>query len=196
MSLSPSSGQIKAGDEIKLQIDSAGESLESATAVIKFDSSKVEFETESGGFFPITSADTSVDGERTITGNVNFGDQVGKTGSGTISVLTITPLIDSGSFSLEFECMGADSEVSDDSNIYSIGGANLLASDEQCATLTDGNYTVGDGTQEEEEDTTKEDTTDVQQPAVPDALPQAGATNWLRWLTSGLALVGIGLLLL
>ncbi len=34
------------------------------------------------------------------------------------------------------------------------------------------------------------------QPVMPDELPQTGPEDWLRWIVSGLALVGIGLLLL
>jgi LPXTG-motif cell wall-anchored protein len=31
---------------------------------------------------------------------------------------------------------------------------------------------------------------------MPDELPQTGPEDWLKWIVSGLALVGIGLLLL
>ncbi len=40
-----------------------------------------------------------------------------------------------------------------------------------------------------------ESTTSADQPVLPDELPQTGPEDWLKWIVSGIALIGIGLLL-
>lgn len=46
------------------------------------------------------------------------------------------------------------------------------------------------------EATSSTSSTKGDQPTMPDELPQTGPEDWLKWIVSGLALVGIGLLLL
>ncbi|MBD3250671.1 MAG: hypothetical protein GF381_03845 [Candidatus Pacebacteria bacterium] len=204
-SLSPASATLdSSGGVVKVNLDSGGESLESATAVITYDSTKVEVTASSGTFFPIVSTDDSGTNEIVITGNVNFGDQVGKSGTGTLAELTVTPQITSGTITLDFRCSASES---DDSNIMTIGGTNLLASDAQCDNNTAGSYTIGSGVSETAKTTTTTQptsttaptsavTNSANQPAQPSALPQSGAFDIIKWLTSGLALIGVGLLLL
>jgi hypothetical protein len=218
-SFSPASGSVDpdSGGQIKVQVDSGGENLESATAVITYDSSEIDITNiEQGSYFTVVNTDISTSGEVVVTGNVTFGDQIGVSGQGTLATLTVDPKVNSGSFGLSYRCSAS---ASDDSNIIEIENkTNLLASDDQCESNGSGSYTIeassNDPTQaatsapsNDDDDDSKDDTTDTSsnntstttdtsQPAMPESLPQSGPEDWLKWLTSGLALIGVGLLLL
>ncbi len=188
---SPSSGLVSDSFQVDVVVDTEGEAVESAVAVVEFDASKITItDFAAGGFFSDVSVDESVSGEIAITGTLTADlEEEGVTGSGVLATLTVQPLIDSGSFDLTFRCSG---EEFDDSNIITIEGINLLATDEQCANNVEGTYDM-------EAATTTDDTTEAtkgDQPVEPEELPQAGFRNWLKWITSGLALIGVGLLLL
>lgn len=194
-SLSPSSATIDSnGKTVNIQIDAGSESLDSATAVITYDSSKATVTSSAGSFFPIVNNDDSSTSELVITGNVNFGDQIGKTGSGTFAILTITPKISSGTINIAFRCSASDA---DDSNILTVGGTNLLASNEQCNVLDSGVYTINAGSSESNENTSAPPSNNTSQPAQPEVLPQAGTANFMKWLiVSGFTLIGIGFLII
>ncbi len=223
LKLSPSSGEISQSSEIDVIIDTEGEAVESSAAVISFDPTKVEItDLFDGGFFDDLTADTSQEGEIAITGTLNIGDIEGKSGGGTLATLVLSPKITSGNIALYFRCSGTEM---DDSNILSVEGTDLLATDEQCARNVEGSYTVSSSsttdttntsntsndttdTSTDTTDTTTEtntstasqttstdDTTKGGQPVMPEELPQSGPQDWLRWIVSGLAFIGIGLLL-
>lgn len=210
---SPNSGELSDSTEIQIVIDTEGESVESAAAVVSFDPTQVEIvELYEGSFFDDISVDNSQSGEVAITGTLNIGDVEGKTGTGTFATMTISPKITSGNIALYFRCSSAEM---DDSNILDIEGTDLLATDEQCARNVQGSYTVsttsGTGTTDtgttdnagttaadtgsEDQDYTDDSTKGDQQPVMPDELPESGPRDWLKWIVSGLAFIGIGLLL-
>ncbi len=190
-SYSPSSGSIADGDEVLVQIDTEETDVESATAVVTFDTNKVEItNVAAGAFFDNISVDDNQSGKLVLTATLNQGNQTAVNGSGTIATLTLSPVISDGSFELEFAC---SSEEIDDSNIKSTANNNLLSSDQQCGENIEGSYTVGSGSSDDDSDDSSP--TATTQPALPDELPQSGPEDWLKWITSGLALIGIGLLL-
>lgn len=201
MSFSPSGGTIESGDTIDILIDAEGEELQSATAVFSYDSSKVDISIEGGSYFDLVSTDTTTTDEIAVTGTLTMGKLTGVTGSGTLATLTITPKITNGSFDLTFSC----SDARGDSNIQNMDGEYLLATNEQCSQLQNGSYTIGSGETDDGDDSSDDSndsdptatpTSSGSQPAVPETLPQSGPENWLKWLASGLALLGIGILLL
>lgn len=143
LSVSPSSGQLETdGGSINVVVDSGEDNLKSSTAVIEYDPSKVSIEVVDGSFFPIVTSDTSASNEVVITGTLTIGDSIGVTGSGTLATLNITPLVDSGSFTLTFRC---DPNQSDDSNIINMNDENLLATSQACGNNINGSYTIGSG---------------------------------------------------
>ncbi len=206
-SFSPSSGSVSDPQTIELEINTEGESVESAAAVVTFDSTQVLItEVNSGGFFDSLSVDDSQDGRITVTGTLNMANRSSVTGSGVLATLTLQPQITSGSFELAYECSSA---VADDSNILDTSGTNLLATDQQCEQNIEGSYTVGSSDGDEDTDTGDDDTTTTSddsnddgvqptptsQPTEPDSLPQTGPEDWWKWVSSGLTLIGLGLLL-
>lgn len=198
-SYTPSSGTITGSTQIQITLDPEGVAVDSAVAVVTFDASKVEIESvAAGSFFDSIVTDTSRSGEVAVTGTFNIGNVGGKSTSGTMATLTIKPKISSGTITLSYRCSSADI---DDSNIMNTSGTNLLATDAQCGSNIGGSYTVGSsssGDSPTSAPTTAptSSTTKGDQPVLPEELPQSGPKNWLKWITSGLALIGIGLLLL
>lgn len=210
LKLSPSSGNATQSTQIQVIVDTESVAAESAVAVITFDATKVEItKVTAGSFFDSVATDTSKAGEVAITGTMNIGNIEGKTGSGTLATLTLKPKITSGTFTLGFRCSAASI---DDSNIMSTDNSNLLATDEQCARNVAGTYTVA-SSQDSTPDPTatptpSSNTSNTQtptntpapskggQPSLPSELPQSGPEHWLQYLVSGLAILGIGLLLL
>ena len=199
--LSPSSGEVSSGSKIEVYIDTEDTAVDSTVAVITFDPNRVEISSITpGSFFDSVSTDTSRSGEVAITGTLSIGNIEGKTGSGILSTLTITPKVTSGNIVLGFRCSAADI---DDSNIMSTEGSNLLATDEQCGRNVGGNYSVGSSsgggsgsTTQPQGEATTQDTTKGEQPVLPAQLPESGFKDLFAWFVSGLALLGIGLLLL
>ncbi len=200
-SYTPSSGTLTGSTQIQITLDPEGVAVDSAVAVVTFDPNKVEIESvAAGSFFDSVVTDTSQSGEAAITGTFNIGNVGGKSTSGTMATLTIKPKISSGTITLSYRCSSADI---DDSNIMNTSGTNLLATDAQCTANVGGSYTVGSSSDGGTTDPTTAPTTAPtsattkgDQPVLPEELPQSGPKNWLKWITSGLALIGIGLLLL
>lgn len=201
---SPSSGTMVGQTQIEIQVDTEGETVDSAVAVFTYNSSSVDIVSITDeDFFDNVSTDTSVAGEVAITGTMGLSNTAGVTGSGKLATIVISPKISTGTITLSFRCNSTDI---DDSNIMSTTDTNLLATNEQCSRNIAGSYnvnldTAGTTTAPTNVPTntpaaTQAATTKGGQPALPDELPQSGPLNWLRWLTSGLALIGIGLLLL
>jgi len=197
LKLSPSSGGISGSTQIQVIVDAESSSVDSAVAVITFNTNHVEITNITDGtFFDSVATDTTTSGEVAITGTLNIGSIEGKTGSGTLATLTVKPKITSGTITLGFRCSAADI---DDSNIMNNSGTNLLATDEQCARNVGGSYTVSASNRESTTSPTATPTpaeTKGDQPALPEELPESGFRDILKWITSGLALIGIGLLLL
>ncbi|HQM15743.1 MAG TPA: cohesin domain-containing protein [Candidatus Woesebacteria bacterium] len=211
LKLNPSSGNVTKDSQIQVIVDTENATAESAVAVITFDSTKVEItKVTAGNFFDSVATDTSKAGEVAITGTMNIGNIEGKTGSGTLATLTINPKITSGTFTLGFRCSAASI---DDSNIMSTDNSNLLATDEQCARNVAGTYTVAATSNDDPAPTatptpSSSNNNNTQnptntpapskggQPSLPSELPQSGPEHWLQYLMSGLAVLGIGLLLL
>lgn len=202
-SYTPSSGTLTGSTQIQITLDPEGVAVDSAVAVVTFDPNKVEIESvAAGSFFDSVVTDTSQSGEAAITGTFNIGNVGGKSTSGTMATLTIKPKISTGTITLSYRCSSADI---DDSNIMNTSGTNLLATDVQCGANVGGSYTVGSSSGGTTSPTTAPTSapttaptsaTKGDQPVLPEELPQSGPRNWLKWITSGLALIGIGLLLL
>jgi len=208
-SYSPSSGTISGSTQIRVILDPQSATIDSATAVVTFDSNRVEIESiAAGSFFDNISTDTSQSGEVAIIGYMNAGN-IGKSISDTMATITLKPKVTSGTIALGYSCSAADP---DDSNIMNSDNVNLLATDEQCSGNVTGSYTVGsstnptpttsssstsnDSSTTTTDSTTTDTTTKGDQPVLPEQLPQSGPENWLKWIVSGLAFIGIGLLLL
>jgi len=206
--LTPSSGSISGATNIAVTIDSESKIIDSAAAVIVFDVSKVKINQVTkgaGNAFVTLSTDTTTAGEVILTGTSSIGDLTGLTGIINLATIVVEPKVTSGTFTLSYRC---SSTQSTDSNIIELNGSNLISTDAQCALNVPGSYTIAaasnpaattapdaaDNTNTT--NTTNTNTTNNTQPAEPDALPEAGVGDWLKWLTSGLALLGIGLLLL
>jgi hypothetical protein len=192
---SPSTGTLAGTTQLEIRIDTENAAVESAVAVVTYNSNHVNIVgITAGDFFDDVSSDATVTGEIAITGTLSQEKTSGVTGSGKLATITISPKITSGTISLAFRCSSTEA---DDSNILAINsGENLLETNEQCARNIAGSYTVGATTTTPTPTTTPAATTKGDQPVAPETLPQAGPMNWLKWLTSGLALIGIGLLLL
>lgn len=198
LKLNPSSGEVSEGSTVEVIVDTEGEAVDSAVAVVTFNTNRVEISNIAGGdFFDSVSIDTSQSGEVAITGTLSIGNIEGKTGSGVLATLSLSPKVSSGSVALGFRCSAADI---DDSNIMSTGGSNLLTTDEQCSKNVEGSYTVGGSTGGETAPTAtpiqEESTTKGEQPVLPEELPESGFQDLFKWFVSGLALLGVGLLLL
>lgn len=191
---SPSTGTIAGTTEIEVRIDTEGAEVDSAVAIVTYNTDHVNIVgITADDFFDNISTDTTVAGELAITGTLGLDKTSGVTGSGKMATITISPKISSGNITLAFRCSSADHQ---DSNILPTGeGDNLLATDEQCARNIAGTYTVS-STITPIPTATQSTTTKGGQPVLPEELPQSGPLSWLKWLTSGLALIGIGLLLL
>jgi len=186
----PSSVTLTGPTQIRVIVDTQGESVKSAVAVVTFDTSYIQItDVAPGDFFTTVTSETSTGGEVVITGTLELTQTEGVTGSGTLATLTVNPLLNTQNLVLGFLC---SSEGMDDSNIMSTEDENLLATDEQCEQNIEGSYVI----EIEEEEATVSATTKGDQPVMPEELPQAGFRSWLKWITSGLALIGIGLLLL
>lgn len=141
--LSPQSGDINSsGKAINVVVQSGGEQLKSATAVITYDASLVEVSVADGNFFPVVSKDTNQSGRLVITGTLPIGNSVGVTGSGNLAVLTVKAKASSGQPKLNFEC---NATSTDDSNIINMENENLLATAGQCGMNKNGSYTLSGG---------------------------------------------------
>jgi hypothetical protein len=195
LKLSPSSGEISDSTQIQVIVDAEGATVDSAVAVVTFNTNHVEITNIADGtYFDSVTTDTTTSGEVAITGTLNISNVEGKTGSGTLATLTVKPKITTGTITLGFRCSAADI---DDSNIMNTDGTNLLATDEQCADNVGGSYTVSASSGESTTTPTPTPAeTKGEQPALPEELPESGFKDLLKWITSGLALIGIGLLLL
>lgn len=186
----PGSGILTGPTQIRVIVDTQGESVKSAVAVVTFDTYYIQItDVASGDFFTTVTSETNTDGEVVISGSLDATQTEGVAGSGTLATLTVNPLLNTSNFVLGFLCSSGGVT---DSNIISIEDENLLATDEQCEQNVEGSYSI----EMEEEEATVSATTKGDQPVMPEELPQAGFRSWLKWITSGLALIGIGLLLL
>ncbi|MDA1079581.1 MAG: hypothetical protein O2840_02735 [bacterium] len=138
--LSPTSGTIQtSGTSVTVTVNADGNQLKSASAVITFDAAKVTVTSANGTYFPTVNTDTTKTGEIVISGTLTIGDTVGVTGTGTLATLTIKPVSGAtGSAAVAFRCSDTSS---DDSNIITMVGANLLATTTQCSANVGGSYT-------------------------------------------------------
>jgi hypothetical protein len=186
--LSPSTGTISGTKQVQLNIDAEEVSLDSAQAIVTFDSTKVEVTNITNGtFFDNVTTDTTVAGEITINGTLDVGDTDGVTSTGIIATLTISPKVSTGTIALNIDC---DATASDTSQILNTLGSDVIV----CSKVVDASYSfASDGSTIT---STPSATTDPNQPSLPEELPQSGPRDWLKWITSGMALIGIGLLLL
>lgn len=138
--LSPTSGTVEtAGTSVAVTINADGNQLKSASAVITYDAAKVTVTSVNGTYFPTVTTDTTKTGEIVISGTLTIGDTVGVTGTGTLATLTVKPVTGAtGSVAMAFRCSDTSS---DDSNIITMVGANLLATTTQCNANVAGSYT-------------------------------------------------------
>jgi hypothetical protein len=221
-SFSPSTGTLSAsGTQIKVDINSGGATLKSASVVFTYDPEKVTVTAASGSYFPVVSQDTTTAGELVISGTLTIGDSVGVTGNGTIATLTVTPKVSSGTVNLNFRCSAAQT---DDSNIINMADENLLSTDGQCGANVNGTYTIGGASAPAAcnstcltnsdcsadlvcsnnfcRNATCPDATNCScastgaQPTMPESLPVAGPEAWATWIFTGLAALGMGVILL
>jgi len=194
--LSPSSGTISGTKQVQLNIDAETASLDSVQAIIKFDSTRVEVTNiASGSYFDNVTTDTTVAGEIAISGTLTAGHVGGVTGTGIVATLTISPKVSSGTIALNIDCDATDPNTS---QILNTLGTDVIV----CTKVTGASYTFSSTTPEPtatsaptNDDSTPSPTTDPNQPSLPEELPQSGPEDWLKWITAGMALIGIGLLL-
>jgi hypothetical protein len=139
--LSPLTGQLQtAGTSVVVSVNSDGNNLKSATAVLTYDQTKVTVTSAEGSFFPEITTDSSTPGELVISGTLTIGNTTGVTGTGTLATLTLTPIASAtGTVSLSFRCSDSSS---DDSNLITLDDTNLLTSAAQCANNSTGSYTI------------------------------------------------------
>jgi hypothetical protein len=221
-SFTPSSGTLSsAGTQINVEINSGGQTLKSAGAVFTYDPNLVTVTAVSGAYFPVVTQDTTKAGELVISGNLTIGDSVGVSGNGTLATLTVTPKVSSGTVNLTFRC---DPSQTDDSNIINMADENLLATTTQCAANVNGAYTIGAGSSGPACNSACLTNSDCPsnltcsnnfcrdaacpeqancscaatgtQPTLPDALPQSGPEDWMKFIFTGLAALGVGVILL
>jgi len=193
--LSPSSGTISGTKQVQLNIDAETASLDSAQAIIKFDSTRVEVTNiASGTYFDNVTTDTTVAGEIAISGTLTAGHIGGVTGTGVVATLTISPKVSSGTIALNIDCDATDPNTS---QILNTLGSDVIT----CTKIVDASYTFSSddpdptNTPQPGATSTPSPTTDPNQPSLPEELPQSGPEDWLKWITAGMALIGIGLLL-
>lgn len=139
--LSPLTGQIQtAGTSIVVSVNSDGEDLKSATAVLTYDQTKVTVTSVDGSFFPTVTTDSTTPGEIVLSGTLPIGNSTGVTGTGTLATLTVKPVASAtGTVAMTFRCSETSS---DDSNLINLEGTNLLSSTSQCANNSTGSYTI------------------------------------------------------
>jgi hypothetical protein len=139
--LTPLTGEIQtSGTSVVVRVNTDGAVLKSATAVLSYDHTKVSVTSVQGTFFPTVTIDTTTQGEVVISGTLPIGDTTGVTGTGTLATLTVQPLAGAtGTVSMSFRCSESSS---DDSNLISLEGTNLLSTTVQCANNSTGSYTL------------------------------------------------------
>ncbi|NCN06780.1 MAG: LPXTG cell wall anchor domain-containing protein [Candidatus Pacebacteria bacterium] len=144
LGVTPTSGEIKTtGTNVAVTVDAETNSLKSVSAVITYDATKLTITVANGSFFPNVTTDTTTAGEIVISGTLPIGDTTGVTGSGTLATLTVKPISGAtGSPTLAFRCLESSS---DDSNLITTTGTNLLTSTAQCAANVGGTYSFSSG---------------------------------------------------
>jgi len=223
--MSPSSGTVDPNGtltvDLKLNSSNANSyNLDSAVAIVTYDSSLVSISAANGTFFPNLSVDSSTTNEIALTGTLNFGDMLGVGGDQTFATLTLTPQATSGTITLAYRCSAADRN---DSNIMALitgttDTVNLLNTDTTCAANAGGTYTIGSSgdlgspsatsTPTATPTTTSTNNTNsptstptpttsttntYNQPVTPTTLPQSGPEQWLMAIPFGLVLLLVGL---
>jgi len=172
-SFSPAATTIETGETlaVAVEINTGGKNINSADAVVAFDSSLLEITSvEEGLFFPTTTSDTSVLGEVKIYGVAD--SNAPKTGAGTLATINFKAK-KVGTARLTFSCQSGSTA---DSNINE-GQIDVIV----CSANGTGSYTITAATVPvggEEATPTSEATSTV--------LPETGVFE----LTAGL--LGIG----
>ena len=172
-SFSPAATTIETGETlaVAVEINTGGKNINSADAVVAFDSSLLEVTSvEEGLFFPTTTSDTSVLGEVKIYGVAD--SNAPKTGTGTLATINFKAK-KAGTARLTFSCQSGSTA---DSNINE-GQIDVIV----CSANGTGSYTITAATVPvggEEATSTGE--------ATSTALPETGVFE----LTAGLLGVG------
>lgn len=110
LEFSPASGSLSdSGTEIDIVIDTGGEEVKSAKAVINFDSSKLEVSSVADGDFFENLTNNIYNNQVIINANLEGVALESKTGRGTLAILTVKPLASSGEATLVFDCVQGDS---------------------------------------------------------------------------------------
>jgi hypothetical protein len=142
LELDPSTGAIStSGTDIEVNIDTDGEAVKSAKAVINYPTDMLEVSSVTAGtFFDDVSHNIYNDeGEVVINANLSIDSMLdSKTGTGTLATITFTAKVSSGTAVVTFDC---SSDVSTDSNINDPSDPPLDII--TCSANIDGNYSWG-----------------------------------------------------
>ena len=133
-SFSPAATTIEIGETlaVAVEINTGGKNINSADAVVAFDSSLLEVTSvEEGLFFPTTTSDTSVLGEVKIYGVAD--SNAPKTGTGTLATINFKAK-KAGTARLTFSCQSGSTA---DSNINE-GQIDVIV----CSANGTGSYTI------------------------------------------------------
>lgn len=140
LSLSPSSGIISSsGTAIDVQIDTDGEAVKSAKAVINFDANLLEVTAiQASDFFDDVSYNIyNANGQIVINANIGLDSMLEtRTGTGIIATMTVNAKAVSGSAQMVFDCTDGSST---DSNINDPTPLDIIV----CSENINGNYTLG-----------------------------------------------------
>lgn len=139
LELSPSSGAIgSTGTSIDVLIDSGGQAIKSAKAVINYSASQLEVSSiQAGDFFDDVSHNIyNSTGQVIINANLSLSSMLeSKTGSGTLATMTMTSKLSSGTGAVTFDCTEGSST---DSNINDPTPLDIIV----CSANVNGSYTL------------------------------------------------------
>jgi len=181
LELSPNSGIIDniTGLDIAVKIDTGGQEVKSAKAVINFDETKLEvISITAGSFFDEVSHNIyNSTGQVVINTNFSLGSSLeSKTGTGILATMSVKSKITSGSANMTFDCV---SENSTDSGINNTTPIDIII----CDSNVNGSYNL-------DNDLTSSSPLSSPLPT-PSILPIAGTTN----PTILFFVLGVGLIL-
>jgi hypothetical protein len=143
LELDPSSGAIStSGTDIDVNIDTDGQAIKSAKAVINYPTAMLQVSSITAGDFldDVSHNIYNDEGEVIINANLSLDSMLeSKTGTGTIATITFEAQASSGTAIVTFDCTDEDST---DSNINDPSDPPLDII--TCTANVDGNYSWGD----------------------------------------------------
>lgn len=139
LELNPSSGTITtAGVNIDVNIDTGGQAVKSAKAVINFEESLLQvLSVSAGDFFDDVSYNIyNSSGQVVINANLSLDSMLeSKTGIGTLATLSVKSLASSGATAVTFDCTQGSST---DSNINNPTPQDIIV----CSSNVNGSYNL------------------------------------------------------